>query len=141
MATGSIWQTAVDSSGSSDSLHRDGLQLDAQRGEVGAARAAHRRAELLLDHLARPPLGPQAADRDGQAERVGQLGELDADQRPRVGQQGVQRLPFHPPDRDRISRQGPAQMDEAPPAPGAILARKLRYGRGAPSYPLKAGAH
>ena len=104
MATGSIWQTAVDSSGSSDSLHRDGLQLDAQRGEVGAAGAADHRAQLLLDHLAGPSLGAQAADRDGEAERVGQLGELDADQGPRVGEQGLQRLPFHPPDRDRISR-------------------------------------
>ena len=90
MAIGSIWQTAVDSSGSRVARDGDGLELDAQRGEVGAARAAGRDAQLLLDDLAGPALGADAADRDRQAERVGQLGELDADQRPRVREQGLE---------------------------------------------------
>ena len=49
-----------------------------------------RDAQLMLDDLAGPPFGAHAADRHGQPQRVRQLAQLDADQRPGVGQQRLQ---------------------------------------------------
>ena len=69
---------------------RHGLQLDAQRLEVGPARAARRDAQLVLDHLPRPALGAHAPDRHRQAQRVRERAQLDAHQGARVGEQGFE---------------------------------------------------
>ena len=59
--------------------HRHRLELDAQRGEVGAACAADDGAQLLLDDLPRPALGAHAPDGDGRTQSVRERPQLDAD--------------------------------------------------------------
>ena len=108
MVIGSIWQTAVDSRGAKRVVDGDGLELDPQRGEVGATAAAYGDAQLVLQHLPGPPLGADAADGDRQPQRVGQVAELDADQRAGMrhqrGELGTFGQSFgHAPDPEAIS--------------------------------------
>jgi hypothetical protein len=59
--------------------HRDRLELDAERGEIGAVGgAAH--AELAFDDLPRPAFGRHRTDGDRHAKPIGNLCQARADQ-------------------------------------------------------------
>src|ERR1017187_4486593 len=66
----------------------DGLELDAERGEVWTVGGAVAGPELALDDLARPALGPHRAHRHGHTKSVRHLGQRRAQERARVTKQG-----------------------------------------------------
>jgi len=71
-------------------VDRHRLELDPQRGEVGAALSAALDAQLAFQDLPRPALGANGAGRHRQPQLIRELGELNPDQGAGVSQERVQ---------------------------------------------------